>query len=208
MWTTWLVKDQRFVDGRPDVLTFITEPLSAPLRIGGAPVVHLQASTSGTDSDWVVKLIDVYPDQEASTPEMGGYELPRSEAAGCQRSAAVPLRSAQRQPHLPEGAPGDGAGAVQPVPAVRPQPADLRAEHLPGQAGRLPEGDAAGLAQRRAGQLHRSAGVLRLMRCAGHAMPGGRGSAGRWPASTLMPKRVDQGRHLPKRSHGALAVVA
>ncbi len=71
MWTTWLVKDQRFVDGRPDVLTFITEPLAAPLRIGGAPVVHLQASTSGTDSDWVVKLIDVYPDQEASTPEMG-----------------------------------------------------------------------------------------------------------------------------------------
>lgn len=78
MWTTWLVKDQRFVDGRPDVLTFITEPLTAPLRIGGAPVVHLQASTSGTDSDWVVKLIDVYPDQEASTPEMGGYELPVS----------------------------------------------------------------------------------------------------------------------------------
>ncbi|TGP52113.1 glutaryl-7-ACA acylase, partial [bacterium M00.F.Ca.ET.229.01.1.1] len=78
MWTTWLVKDQRFVDGRPDVLTFITEPLTAPLRIGGAPVVHLQASTSGTDSDWVAKLIDVYPDQEASTPEMGGYELPVS----------------------------------------------------------------------------------------------------------------------------------
>ena len=78
MWTTWLVKDQRFVDGRPDVLTFITEPLNEPLRIGGAPVVHLQASTSGTDSDWVVKLIDVYPDQEASMPEMGGYELPVS----------------------------------------------------------------------------------------------------------------------------------
>ncbi|MEG2979064.1 MAG: CocE/NonD family hydrolase, partial [Stenotrophomonas sp.] len=78
MWTTWLVKDQRFVDGRPDVLTFITEPLTAPLRIGGTPVVNLQASTSGTDSDWVVKLIDVYPDQEASTPEMGGYELPVS----------------------------------------------------------------------------------------------------------------------------------
>ncbi|KAG1391441.1 hypothetical protein G6F59_014894 [Rhizopus arrhizus] len=59
MWTTWLVKDQRFVDGRPDVLTFITEPLSAPLRIGGAPVVHLQASPSGTDSGWVVLLIEV-----------------------------------------------------------------------------------------------------------------------------------------------------
>lgn len=75
MWTSWLVKDQRFVDGRPDVLTFISEPLTEPLRIGGAPQVNLQAATSGTDSDWVVKLIDVYPDQTPSTPEMGGYEL-------------------------------------------------------------------------------------------------------------------------------------
>jgi uncharacterized protein len=75
MWTTWLVKDQRFVDGRPDVLTFVSEPLTEPLRIGGAPQVNLQAATSGTDSDWVVKLIDVYPEQMASTPEMGGYEL-------------------------------------------------------------------------------------------------------------------------------------
>jgi putative CocE/NonD family hydrolase len=75
MWTSWLVKDQRFVDGRPDVLTFISEPLTEPLRIGGAPPVNLQAATSGTDSDWVVKLIDVYPDQTPSTPEMGGYEL-------------------------------------------------------------------------------------------------------------------------------------
>jgi putative CocE/NonD family hydrolase len=75
-WTTWLVHDQRFVDGRPDVLTYVTDPLKAPLRIAGAPIVHLYASTSGSDSDWVVKLIDVYPDQMASTPTMGGYELP------------------------------------------------------------------------------------------------------------------------------------
>lgn len=75
MWTSWLVKDQRFVDGRPDVLTFVSEPLTEPLRIGGAPQVDLQAATSGSDSDWVVKLIDVYPDQTPSTPEMGGYEL-------------------------------------------------------------------------------------------------------------------------------------
>lgn len=75
MWTSWLVKDQRFVDGRPDVLTFVSEPLTEPLRIGGAPQVNLQAATSGTDSDWVVKLIDVYPDQMPSIPEMGGYEL-------------------------------------------------------------------------------------------------------------------------------------
>ncbi|WP_254458322.1 CocE/NonD family hydrolase [Xanthomonas sacchari] len=78
MWTTWLVHDQRFVDGRPDVLTFVSEPLQAPLRIAGAPQVHLQASTSGSDSDWVVKLIDVYPDQMASAPKLGGYELPVS----------------------------------------------------------------------------------------------------------------------------------
>ncbi|KAA8921588.1 glutaryl-7-ACA acylase [Xanthomonas sontii] len=78
MWTTWLVHDQRFVDGRPDVLTFVSEPLQAPLRIAGAPQVHLQASTSGSDSDWVVKLIDVYPDQMASDPKLGGYELPVS----------------------------------------------------------------------------------------------------------------------------------
>jgi putative CocE/NonD family hydrolase len=77
-WTTWLVHDQRFVDGRPDVLSFTTEPLTEPLRISGVPEVNLYASTSGTDSDWVVKLIDVYPDTVAGTPEMSGYELPIS----------------------------------------------------------------------------------------------------------------------------------
>ena len=60
------------------MLTYETEPLTAPLRISGAPQVNLYASTSGTDSDWVVKLIDVYPDQVASNPTMGGYELPVS----------------------------------------------------------------------------------------------------------------------------------
>ena len=74
-WKRWLVTDQRFVDGRPDVLTYVSAPLTAPLRIGGAPEVNLYASTSGTDSDWVVKLIDVYPDEVPSQPELGGYEL-------------------------------------------------------------------------------------------------------------------------------------
>jgi putative CocE/NonD family hydrolase len=77
-WTRWLVHDQRFVDGRPDVVTYVSAPLTAPLHIGGAPIVHMFASTSGTDSDWVVKLIDVYPDQVPSDPTMGGYELPIS----------------------------------------------------------------------------------------------------------------------------------
>ena len=74
-WRTWLVSDQRAYSDRTDVLTYETEPLTVPLRIAGAPVVHLVASTSGTDSDWVVKLIDVYPDEVPSQPELGGYEL-------------------------------------------------------------------------------------------------------------------------------------
>jgi len=75
-WRTWLVHDQRFVDGRPDVLTFETDSLKEPVRLAGSPIVHLYASTTGTDSDWVVKLIDVYPGEDSSDPEMGGYELP------------------------------------------------------------------------------------------------------------------------------------
>ena len=61
-WRTWLVTDQRFVDGRPDVLTYTSQILTEPLRVSGPPEVNLFASTSGTDSDWVVKLIDVYPE--------------------------------------------------------------------------------------------------------------------------------------------------
>jgi putative CocE/NonD family hydrolase len=74
-WRTWLVADQRFVDGRPDVLTYKTEPLTTAVRVSGRPEVNLYASTSGSDSDWVVKLIDVYPDTVASDQKMGGYEL-------------------------------------------------------------------------------------------------------------------------------------
>jgi uncharacterized protein len=74
-WRRWLLIDQRFADGRPDVLTYTTPPLTEAVHIGGAPVVNLVASTSGTDSDWVVKLIDVYPDEVQSRAEMGGYEL-------------------------------------------------------------------------------------------------------------------------------------
>jgi putative CocE/NonD family hydrolase len=74
-WSIWLVDDQREASGRTDVLTFTTDVLTAPLKISGRPEVHLIASTSGTDSDWVVKLIDVYPDQVAPQAEMGGYQL-------------------------------------------------------------------------------------------------------------------------------------
>ena len=74
-WSEWLVDDQREASGRPDVLTFVSEVLNAPVKISGQPVANLVASTSGTDSDWVVKLIDVYPDEVAGQPQMGGYQL-------------------------------------------------------------------------------------------------------------------------------------
>jgi putative CocE/NonD family hydrolase len=74
-WQYWLTSDQREAASRPDVLTYTSAVLTEPLRIGGEPLVHLVASTTGTDSDWVVKLIDVYPDQVAEQPEMGGYQL-------------------------------------------------------------------------------------------------------------------------------------
>jgi putative CocE/NonD family hydrolase len=74
-WRRWLVADQRAFSDRTDVLTYMTPPLTETVRLRGAPVVHLVASTSGTDSDWVVKLIDVYPDEVPSQPELGGYQL-------------------------------------------------------------------------------------------------------------------------------------
>jgi putative CocE/NonD family hydrolase len=74
-WSQWLVDDQREASGRPDVVAFTSEILTAPMKISGQPVANLVASTSGTDSDWVVKLIDVYPDQVAGDASMGGYQL-------------------------------------------------------------------------------------------------------------------------------------
>jgi putative CocE/NonD family hydrolase len=74
-WAQWLVDDQRFASGRTDVLTYMTDVLTTPLQISGQPKVHLAASTTGTDADWVVKLIDVYPAEVADQPEMGGYQL-------------------------------------------------------------------------------------------------------------------------------------
>ena len=74
-WPTWLTDDQRPVSSRPDVLTFTGPVLTRGVTIAGQPVVHLTASTSGTDSDWVVKLIDVYPDQVPGDRAMGGFQL-------------------------------------------------------------------------------------------------------------------------------------
>ena len=74
-WRQWLVDDQRQASGRTDVLSFTSDVLTAPVKISGEPVVNLVASTSGSDSDWVVKIIDLYPDEVARQPEMGGYQL-------------------------------------------------------------------------------------------------------------------------------------
>ncbi|HTZ71463.1 MAG TPA: CocE/NonD family hydrolase [Acetobacteraceae bacterium] len=74
-WKNWLVSDQREASTRPDVLTFETDRLTAPLKLAGAPIANLVAATTGTAGDFVVKLIDVYPDVVAQTPAMGGYQL-------------------------------------------------------------------------------------------------------------------------------------
>lgn len=74
-WPIWLVEDQRFVDDRPDVLSLETEPLEEDISIAGKIEAHLYASTTGSDSDWIVKLIDVYPENIPQDPKMGGYQL-------------------------------------------------------------------------------------------------------------------------------------
>ncbi len=74
-WPTWLLEDQRFVDDRPDVLTFETAPLAEDVTIAGEVVAHLFAATSGSDADWIVKLIDVYPERYPENWDLAGYEL-------------------------------------------------------------------------------------------------------------------------------------
>jgi putative CocE/NonD family hydrolase len=74
-WYTWLLEDQRFVHLRPDVLSWETDTLNEDVSISGNVIAHLFASTTGTDSDWIVKLIDVYPENYEPEPKMGGYQL-------------------------------------------------------------------------------------------------------------------------------------
>ena len=77
-WGDWLVSDQRHVDGRPDVMVYQTAPLTQAVRVSGAPFADIYAKTTGTDGDFVVKIIDVYPDENATDPKLGGYQLPIS----------------------------------------------------------------------------------------------------------------------------------
>jgi len=74
-WPRWLVDDQREASGRPDVLAYSSDRLKSPVTIMGQPIANLVASTSGTDSDWVMKLIDVYPNEVAGDAALGGYQL-------------------------------------------------------------------------------------------------------------------------------------
>jgi uncharacterized protein len=74
-WPTWLLEDQRLAEFRPDTMTWETEPLDHDVTVAGDIVAHLFASTTGSDSDWIVKLIDVYPEEYSADPKMGGYEL-------------------------------------------------------------------------------------------------------------------------------------
>jgi putative CocE/NonD family hydrolase len=75
-WSKWLVRDQRFVDGRTDVLTYETPVLTEAVRVQGIPVADLRITTTGTDGDFVVKLIDVYPATDPMNVENSGYQLP------------------------------------------------------------------------------------------------------------------------------------
>jgi putative CocE/NonD family hydrolase len=74
-WRVWQTEDQRFVDHRPDVLSYATEPLADDITVSGKIISNIFASTSGTDSDWIVKLIDVYPENYQPEPDMSGYQL-------------------------------------------------------------------------------------------------------------------------------------
>ena len=75
-WSTSLAQDQRFVDGRPDVLSYETPVLTEAVHVRGIPLADLHALTTGTDGDFVVKLIDVYPAKDHVDPDNSGYQLP------------------------------------------------------------------------------------------------------------------------------------
>jgi putative CocE/NonD family hydrolase len=75
-WRDWQIQDQRFVYTRPDVISFSTDSLTEDVTVTGKILVHLFASSSAGDADWIVKLIDVYPDMDTSNFLMSGYQLP------------------------------------------------------------------------------------------------------------------------------------
>ena len=171
-WSTWLVEDQRFVHGRPDVRTYATDPLTEPVVVSGQVAAHLFAATSGTDSDWIVKLIDVYPEKYPDET-MRGFQLMIAGDVIRGRYHKSIERPAALIPNVPveyvipfpandhafqRRAPHHGAGAEHLVPRHRSEPAEIRAEHLSRAAVRFHGGHAAHLPIRRARVAHRAAG--------------------------------------------------
>jgi predicted acyl esterase len=95
-----LLTDQRAVVDWPDVLAYQTQVLTAPVRLSGTPIADLYAATTGADADWVVKLIDVFPDEVSNQPEVGGYQLPIAmDTARC-NSPWSQLRAGSRHPTM------------------------------------------------------------------------------------------------------------
>ena len=161
----YMTADQRFAARRPDVLVYETDVLDEDVTLAGPIDADLHVSTTGTDSDWIVKLIDVYPDDypdpnpNPTGVRMGGYQqLVRGDVmrGKFRNSFEKPEPFTPGKPTavkftLPDVChtfrtrpPDHGAGAEQLVPAGGPQPADVRG-HRQREGVRLPEGDAAGL---------------------------------------------------------------
>jgi len=160
-WSRWLVDDQREASGRPDVLVFTSDVLTEPMKISGEPIVNLVASTSGTDSDWVVKIIDLYPDEVAAQPNMGGYQLMISgDIFRGQRTAALSVCVANGQPCVSARAPDHGPDPVELVPAVRSQSPDVCTEYLLGKTRGFSQGHPAHLPcarRHKRGEFYRAA---------------------------------------------------
>ena len=131
-WQRWLVEDQRFVDGRPDVVTWVSEPLTEALTVRGPVLARLFAETTGSDADWVVKLIDVYAGVEEDF-EMSGYQLmvsgdifrgryredyERPVPVEPDHGPGIPDPPAPCEPYLPARPPHHGAGPEHLVPAL------------------------------------------------------------------------------------------
>ena len=170
-WRLWETDDQRFVDHRPDVLSYVSAPLDHDVTVTGEIAAKLMASTSGTDSDFVVKLIDVLPADYVDTErdELGARRLCQDAqrlsvadrdggaarafpgerhqpaAAGARQGDRVGRAAARPRPCVQEGPPHHGPDPVELVPGDRPQPAELRRQHHARQAERLRQGDAAGV---------------------------------------------------------------
>ena len=179
-------EDQRFASARPDVLVYETPPLESDLTLAGQIGVSLKIASSGTDADFIVKVVDVYPNDVPATPDvpaavatltgerLAGYEqLVKGDVfrARWRDSYSAPkplvpgtagvdqLSTAGRLSHVQEGTSVDGAGAEHVVPAHRPQSADVRGEHQHGERVRLQAGDDAGVPVEGLGHASHAAGA-------------------------------------------------